>query len=154
MNTVKMNTVKRIGVWGIFAVAIAAMCWLTPVQAGGPEGKAEKPQAEAASGAIQATLEGKNFCVGCALKSQKGAGAQCNALGHKHAFKVTRVVGADGKEMADMVGWVLHYLDTDKTQELLTKHHGERLTIKGIIYPQERVLEVNAFDKLAPPSKG
>ena len=109
---------------------------------------------EASSGAIKATVEGRNFCVGCALKSKQGAGAQCNALGHKHAFKVTRVVGADGKEMADMGGWVLHYLDTDKSQELLTKHHGEKLTIVGIIYPQERVLEVTSFDKPAPPSKG
>lgn len=56
--------------------------------------------------------------------------------------------------MTGMEGWVLHYLDTDKSQELLTKHHGEKLTIMGIIYPQERVLEVNSFDKMAPPSKG
>ena len=149
-----MKTARRMGSWGILAAAIAAVCWLTPVQAGEPEGKVEKPQMEAASGAIKATVEGRNFCVGCALKSKQGAGAQCNALGHKHAFKVTRVVGADGKEMADMGGWVLHYLDTDKSQELLTKHHGEKLTIVGIIYPQERVLEVTSFDKSAPPSKG
>jgi hypothetical protein len=138
------------GSWGMVAVAMAAMCWLTPVQAG----EGEKPKTEAAPGAIKATLEGKNFCVGCALKSKQGAGAQCSALGHKHAFKVIRVVGADGREMADMGGWVLHYLDTDKTQELLTKHHGEKLTITGIIYPEERVLEVNAFEKMAPPPKG
>lgn len=148
-----MSAARRMWSWGISAAAIAAMCWLTPVQAGESEGKAERPQMEASSGAVKATLEGKNFCVGCALRSQKGAGAQCNVLGHKHAFKVTRVVGADGKEMAGMGGWVLHYLDTDKSQELLTKHHGEKLTIIGVIYPQERVLEVNSFDKMAP-SKG
>ena len=41
-----MKTARRMGSWGILAAAIAAMCWLTPVQAGEPEGKVEKPQME------------------------------------------------------------------------------------------------------------
>ena len=143
-----MSAARRTWSWGISVAAMAAMCWLSPARAG--EGQEGKAQMEAPAGVVKATVEGTNTCVGCALKSKLGAGAQCSTLGHRHAFRVSRVVDADGKELTEMKGWVLHYLDTDKSEELLTKHHGEKLTITGAIYPQARVLEVGSFDKTAP----
>ena len=93
----------------------------------------------------EATVEGTNFCVGCTLKKREGAAAQCKIYGHKHALKVDKAVDKDGKELTRMKGWVLHYLDTEKSQDVLKSHHGEKLTIKGKVYPKERVLEVNSF---------
>ena len=94
---------------------------------------------------VQASVEGKNFCLGCALKKEKGAKAQCSLYGHKHALKVSKAVSEDGKELTEMKGWVLHYLETEKSEHLIKEHHGEKLTIKGKIYPLERVIEVDSF---------
>ena len=100
--------------------------------------------------AIKVNLTGQNFCLGCALKKKFGAGAQCSLFGHKHSLRVTKAI-ANGKELPSMQGWVLHYLETQKSKDLIHKHHGENLSITGTIYPTERVLEVTSFKKVAAP---
>lgn len=100
---------------------------------------------------VKATVEGTNFCLGCALKKQKGAAAQCSIFGHKHALEVTRAVADDGKDLTGMRGWILHYLETEKSQHLINEHHGETLTITGKIYTQERVLEVDSLKEAVTP---
>ncbi len=102
--------------------------------------------------AIKANLTGQNFCLGCALKKKFGAGAQCSTFGHKHSLRVTKAT-ANGKELPGMQGWVLHYLQTQKSQDLIHKHHGENLSITGTIYPAERVLEVTSFKVVAAPEE-
>lgn len=99
--------------------------------------------------AIKATITGKNICLGCALK-EEGAGAQCSVYGHRHALRVEKVTGASaagkGKDKAkipEMKGWYLHYLDTDKAKSLIKEHDGETLTLKGVVYSHERVIEVD-----------
>ncbi len=99
---------------------------------------------------IGATVTGQNFCLGCALKKEFGAGAQCSIFGHKHSLRVIKAT-ANGKELPDMQGWVLHYLQTQKSQDLIHKHHGENLSVTGTIYPAERVLEVTSFKVVAAP---
>ena len=118
----------------------AMLLWVGGARAAKAGGEAEKQP-----DAVKATLEGTNFCVGCALKSKEGAGAQCEVFGHLHTFRVSRAMGADGKVIPEMQGWVLHYLETQKSAELIRKHHGEKLKIEGTVYPVERVLEVSAF---------
>ncbi|KKK66611.1 hypothetical protein LCGC14_2962350, partial [marine sediment metagenome] len=114
------------------------------------QGKTEEPQAPPQ--VVKAKVAGVNFCLGCALKKEQGAGAQCSRFGHKHSLRVTQVT-VDGKERADMQGWVLHYLETDKSQDLIHKHHGARLTVIGKIYSRERVLEVISFEEAPAPEK-
>lgn len=92
--------------------------------------------------AVEATLMGENFCVGCSLKQASGAGAQCETYGHRHALKVSTATVA-GKDVAEMKGWILHYLDTDNAQSFIKEHHGETVTIKGKIYADARVFEVS-----------
>jgi YHS domain-containing protein len=104
-----------------------------------------EPAAPAEASVVKATVEGVNFCLGCALKKQKGAGAQCSIFGHRHTLKLNKAVSEDGQELTKMRGWVLHYLETEKSRELIKTHHGQTLTIKGKVYPQERVLEVDFF---------
>ena len=97
------------------------------------------------SDVVTATVAGTNVCVGCSLKKEKGAGAQCKVYGHKHSLKVSKATDNDGNELSDMTGWLLFYLETDKSTELINGHHKEELVIEGKVYPDERVLEVISF---------
>jgi len=101
-----------------------------------------KVEAKADSQVVQATVKGENVCLGCALKAEKGAAAQCRKYGHRHALKVVSVeVG--GKPMPNFQGWVLHYLDNDQAQDLIQGRHGKVVAVKGKVYTEERVLEVD-----------
>jgi len=135
-----MNIERATWRWGFFLVVIVVMGWLVA-------GCTEESSTEIESDVVKATVEGTNFCLGCALKKQKGAAAQCSIFGHKHTLEVTKAVGEDGKELTGMRGWVLHYLETEKSQEPIKQHHGEKLTITGKVYPRERTLEVDSFKK-------
>jgi hypothetical protein len=107
-------------------------------------------KAPAPSGAVEATLVGENFCLGCALKEEKGASAQCSVYGHRHALRVGTATSG-GKEIPEMQGWVLHYLDNDNGQPLIKEHHGETVTLEGKVYGDERVLEVVRLGKGEAP---
>ncbi len=105
--------------------------------------------------AIAATVVGENVCLGCSLKKEKGAAAQCSKYGHRHALKVI-AASAAGKELPEMKGWILHYLETDNGQPMIKEHHGETLTLKGKVYVEERVLEVDKLEetkKSEPPAQ-
>lgn len=112
-----------------------------------PEHPKKQP---AAAKVVEATVVGENFCLGCSLKKEKGAAAQCSIYGHRHALKVTTATAA-GKNLPEMKGWVLHYLDTDNAQSFIKQHGGETLTLKGKVYIDERVLEVNKPDEAKKP---
>ena len=92
--------------------------------------------------AVEATLMGENFCLGCSLKKASGAAAQCDTYGHRHALKVSSATVA-GKDVTEMNGWVLHYLETEDAQPYIKEHHSESVTIKGKIYADTRVFEVS-----------
>jgi len=127
--------------FGKLLLALVVVIALTlPIAAA--QDKTEQPKAK---GVYEATVEGTNFCIGCTLKKREGAIAQCKIFGHRHALRVAKAVDKNGKELPEVKGRVLHYLDTEKSQDVLKAHHGEKLTIKGKIYPQERVLEVDSF---------
>ncbi len=126
-------------------VVIASMLPIAAAQ-----NKTEQPKAK---GVYEAAVEGTNFCIGCTLKKREGAIAQCKIFGHRHALRVAKAVDKNGKELPEVKGWVLHYLDTEKSQDVLKAHHGEKLTIKGKIYLQERVLEVDSFKETKQEAK-
>jgi hypothetical protein len=106
--------------------------------------KRSKSAALSGSAAIKATVTGRNHCIGCALKG-KGAASQCSVYGHRHVLEVIKAVAADGRPISDARNWVLHYLENDKSKDLVNGHHSETLEIKGKVYPRERVLEVVSF---------
>jgi hypothetical protein len=99
---------------------------------------------------VEATVVGENFCLGCSLKKEKGAAAQCSKYGHRHALKVTDATAA-GKKLPEMKGWILHYLETDNAQAVIKGHHNETLTLKGKVYPEERVFEAYKSDEAKKP---
>jgi len=139
----QIMSVRKIG-FMMPCVAIVLAVSLAFTQGCG--GKAAEEPTEKLAAAVKVTLTGTNFCLGCALKKEKGAGAQCSTFGHKHALDVINAVDEDGKELPGLRGWVLHYLETEKSQELITNHHGETLTINGSVYPLERVLEMDSYE--------
>lgn len=149
-----MSTRAKISAGTVAAVALAlglAVAWRVqaaehPTEHPAPPAKSEKV---ALAKPFEATVTGSNFCLGCALKKQFEAGSQCSIYGHKHSLRVTKAV-ADGKDVPQMNGWVLHYLETDKSQDLINKRHGENLTVTGKVYPNERVLEVASVEKDRP----
>ncbi|MEE8190421.1 MAG: hypothetical protein V3T79_02365 [Candidatus Scalindua sediminis] len=92
------------------------------------------------------TLTGKNYCVGCSLKKAEGAAAQCSIYGHKHALKVEKAVDSKGKEISELKGATLHYLENDASVELFKgkKYHGENVSIIGNVHLDERVVDVKS----------
>lgn len=129
----------------LLATVAAVVCFTLVVYA--DEGTGKKAEKPVPAGVIHASVEGKNICLGCALKKKKGAAAQCDLFGHRHALRVSGATGEDGKELANLKGWVLHYLENEKSQKLFKEHHGEDVKLSGIIYPQERVFEVGTMEK-------
>lgn len=103
---------------------------------------------------IVGKVTGESICLGCALKGQ-GAAAQCDKFGHRHALRVISV-NADGKELAEFKGSVLHYLDTDNAQPFIQGKQSGKLTVQGKVYAAERVIEVTtaqATEKTEPAKK-
>jgi hypothetical protein len=115
--------------------------------------KKDSTPGTAAAAVVEATVTGENICLGCTLK-QEGAAAQCSKYGHRHGLKVTSA-SADGSDLAYMKGWILYYLETDKSQPFIKEHDGETLTLEGKVYTAERVLEVSkqVDSKKAPSEK-
>ncbi len=98
---------------------------------------------------VAVEVVGENVCVGCQLKSEHGAKAQCSIFKHRHGLKVVSAKDLDGGALDWMHGWTLHYLDNVKCDELVNDPdlHGKRVTIHGNVYPDARMLEVESVDR-------
>lgn len=97
----------------------------------------------------EVTLTGKNYCVGCSLKKAEGAAAQCSVYGCKHALKVEKALDSEGKEVSELEGATLHYLENDSSAELFKgkKYHGKNVSIKGNVHLDERVVDVKGVEE-------
>ncbi|MCH7773183.1 MAG: hypothetical protein IH784_02105 [Bacteroidetes bacterium] len=98
------------------------------------------------SDVVSVMVEGTNICLGCTLKHEKGASAQCKIYGHRHTLKVEKAYDENGEELMYMAGWILHYLENDNSEEYIMGHHNDELKIKGIVYINERTLEVEEVE--------
>lgn len=126
-------------------LAVAVLAVTASAQEHPEHPKKQTATTASATTVAEATVTGENFCLGCALKKDKGAAAQCSKYGHKHALKVTSAT-VDGKEHPEMTGWVLHYLDTDNAQPLIKEHHQETVKLTGKVYADERTFEVTKLE--------
>ena len=99
-------------------------------------------QQTAGGDVVSVMVEGTNICLGCTLKHEKGASAQCKIYGHRHTLKVENAYDENGEELNYMAGWILHYLENDNSEEYITGHHNDELKIKGKVYTNARTLEV------------
>jgi hypothetical protein len=133
--------------WPLLLVAFLALSLIAAGQAQESSEEKEQPAslAKEKPEVAEVTVTGKNFCIGCTLKKKLGAASQCSTYGHRHGLKVKKATGAEGKDIKKMAGKVLHYLDNDKSAELVKSHHGDTVEIKGKVYRMGNVLEVGSF---------
>lgn len=124
----------------VAAVIVTLMLSAGTLFAGAPQAGAAGQRTDT----TPVTVVGENHCLGCSLKKEKGAAAQCSVYGHRHALKVESATGADGKRLAALAGQTLHYLDNDKSAPLVKGEtfHKKRVEVKGKLFGPERTLEV------------
>lgn len=109
---------KRVYLVVVIVIAVAVM--LSAILAA-----ADKPKPKDVS------LTGKLVCIGCELKSQYGANAQCSIYGHDHALKT-----ADGK--------IYTFLPNDKSKDLIAgkAEKNAKVTVVGVVFPGSQIIDV------------
>ena len=95
----------------------------------------------------QVVVTGRNVCIGCTLKKEQGAAAQCSIYGHRHGIEVTSATTAAGEELAALAGKTLHYLDNDASKDLVQGEgtHGQTVKVTARLFEDEALLEVASF---------
>ena len=101
------------------------------------------PQLEAG----EVVITGKIICLGCHLKKEKQAKAQCSIYGHTNALLIEKAIDKQGKHLQEAEGRIYQFLHNDKSDKLIKDHTyvGTIIVITGKIYPEANVLEVNFF---------
>jgi len=99
----------------------------------------------------EVVITGKVICLGCHLKKEKGARAQCSLYGHTNALIIEMVFDAQGKDVKDVQGRIYQFLHNDLSDKLVKDHDfvGKIIVITGKIYPEANVLEVYFFKQKA-----
>jgi hypothetical protein len=133
--------------WNVAGILAAALVLGLPAAYGQEREAVEKQQG------APIVVTGENICLGCTLKKESGAAAQCSVFGHKHVLRVAQA-SLDGKDAPDLKGKILNYLPTDKSKDLIDKHHGETLTVAGKVYADARVLEVASVEPTGTTAEG
>ena len=97
------------------------------------------------AGEIVAT--GKVICLGCSLKKDKGANAQCSIYGHTNAIVLEKVIDHQGKKLNELKGKIYQFLHNDQSDSLIKDHSyvGKTVIVVGKIYPEANTIEVNFF---------
>ncbi len=129
----------------ILFLALTVMAYTQEERTGKVEIKKDMPQI-ADNDVVSVMVEGKNICLGCTLKHEEGASAQCKIYGHRHTLNVENAYDENGEELNYLAGWILHYLENDNSEEYIMGHHNDELKIKGIVYKNERTLEVEEVE--------
>ena len=80
------------------------------------------------------TINGEIICLGCTLKKEQGAKAQCSVYGHTNGLKTS-----DGK--------IWTFLENDSSTKLVNDHSlaGKKAEIKGKIYENANYIEVESY---------
>lgn len=83
-------------------------------------------------------IKGKVICLGCTLKKEQGAKADCSVYGHKHGLRTD-----DGK--------IWSFLENDNSADLIQNHdyNGSDVEITGRKLDNAQIIEVESF-KIAP----
>ncbi len=97
--------------------------------------------------ADEVVVTGQVICLGCSLKKEKGAKAQCSIYGHTNALLIEKVIDIKGTHVEAAEGKIYQFLHNDQSDKLITDHSfsGKILVIVGKIYPEANILEVNFF---------
>ena len=78
--------------------------------------------------------------------AQQDSGMGEPAMGQENnALRVSRVLDENGKEMTGMEGWILFYLETDKSKPLIAGHRGDWLQVTGVV-AKARIIDVDSLN--------
>ncbi len=96
---------------------------------------------------IEVALKGKNSCLGCDLSNAHEAESDCAGYGCGHALSVESATTADGVELAELTGRIIHYLPNDTSAPLIEDEdfHGEDVEVEGRLFAESSTLEVADF---------
>lgn len=80
------------------------------------------------------TIKGKIICLGCTLKKEQGAKAQCSIYGHINGLRT-----ADGK--------IWTFLENDNSTKLINDHDlaGKTVEIKGKKFEDANYIEIESY---------
>lgn len=85
----------------------------------------------------QKILSGTLSCMGCDLKKDAGANAQCSIYGHEHALKLK-----DGS--------YLSFMENDHSETLINasegKWHGQEIEVTGTFFDKANLIDVKSFE--------
>lgn len=104
-------------------------------------------QATPQLGHDEVVITGKVICLGCHLKKEKQAKAQCSIYGHTNAIFIEKIYDAKGKSIDELKGKIFQFLHNEKSDGLIKNHSysGKVIILVGKIYPEANILEVNFF---------
>lgn len=95
---------------------------------------------------INATVIGENFCAACEVGDNYKAGSDCKKFGHLMALRVRMLLDSTGKETTFLRDRTLHYLPNDESARLVNEYPTGLLSVRGLVYTREYLLEVKAFE--------
>jgi len=95
----------------------------------------------------EVVVTGKVICLGCHLKKDKGAKAQCSIYGHTNAIVLEKVIDQQGKKLNELNGKIYEFLHNDQSDKLIKDHQlvGKTIIVVGKIYSEANIIEVNFF---------
>lgn len=97
--------------------------------------------------ADEVVITGRVICLGCTLKKEKQAKAQCSIYGHTNALLIEKIINVQGRRFDELKGKMYQFLHNEKSDELINDHSyaGKTIIIVGKIYPEANIVEVNYF---------
>jgi hypothetical protein len=98
-------------------------------------------------GQDEVVITGRIICLGCHLKKEKQAKAQCSIYGHTNAIIIEKAINAKGKHLAGVEEKIYQFLHNGKSDELIKDHSyvGKVIILVGKVHPEANILEVNFF---------
>ncbi|MCM8771026.1 MAG: hypothetical protein NC936_04075 [Candidatus Omnitrophica bacterium] len=98
-------------------------------------------------GQDEVVITGRIICLGCYLKKEKQAKAQCSIYGHTNAVIIEKAINPEGKHVAGVEGGIYQFLHNDQSDKLINNHsfEGKEVIITGKIYSEANIIEVNFF---------
>ena len=95
----------------------------------------------------EVVITGKVICLGCSLKKEKAALAQCSIYGHINALRIEKIIDAQGKSIEEAKGKIYQFLHNEQSDKFITNHDfsGKTMVITGKIYPEANIIEVNFY---------
>jgi len=141
-------------------IAVSIFILVVAAKIGFAQGHSHMPtdavtQATPRLGHDEVVITGKVICLGCHLKKERGAKAQCSIYGHTNAIVLEKVIDHQGKKLNELNGKIYEFLRNDQSDKLIKDYSyvGKTIIVIGKIYPEANIIEVNFFKQKGEEGK-